>query len=114
MVTSLASKEVFVRQQLVSAQLAVVLAGDLREAAIRRLARLVERDDAHGFVGASVQEGRGKLAIVVELQRALAEPTAGDGVDGVGGAAINLNEDEKRFAIFAARLGDADATAAEQ
>lgn len=68
----------------------------------------LERDDADGFVsvrvcaepGVEVDEGGCHLAPVTELECALADPGAGDDADGVGGAAVDLHEDDGTLAVW--------------
>lgn len=84
----------------------------------------IEGDDADGFVGIrgelrmEVDEGGGHLAPVAELEGALADAGAGDDADGVGGATIDLDEDNGTLAVgiglargqhFQARRVDAEA-----
>ena len=60
-----------------------------------------------------IDEGRGHLAPVAELERALAQPAAGHHADRVGGAAVDLDKGDQALAIAAARLLDAQASAAQ-
>ena len=65
---------------------------------------------------AEVDEGGGHLAPVAELEGALAEAAAGDDGDGVGGAAVDLDEGDEAFAVGideAFGVVDAEALAAE-
>ncbi len=61
--------------------------------------------DADGFVnigvefGVEVDEGGGHLAEVAMLEGALAEAAAGDDGDGVGGAAVDLDEGDQALAV---------------
>ncbi len=86
-----------------------------------------EGGDADGFVDggvalrwerrSQVDEGGGHLAPVAELDGALAEAAAGDDGDGVGGAAVDLDEGDEALAVFrideAFGVVDAEALAAE-
>ena len=62
-----------------------------------------------------VDEGGRHLAPVAELQGALAEAAAGDDGDGVGGAAVDLDEGDEALAVAARGRGvvDAEALAAQ-
>jgi hypothetical protein len=73
--------------------------------------------DADGFAGAyvfyaqifyaEINEGRGHLSPVAKFQGALAETASGDYGYGVGGAAVDFYERHQAFAIFTARVVDA-------
>ena len=70
--------------------------------------------DADGSVPvAEVDEGCGHLAPVAELQRSFAEAAAGDDGDGVGGAAVDLDEGDEALAVGAFGVVDAEALAAQ-
>jgi hypothetical protein len=64
-----------------------------------------ESDDPEAFVVVAVElcvevdEGCGHLAEVTQLERALAYTAAGDYADGVGGAAVDLNEGDEAFTV---------------
>ena len=69
-----------------------------------------------------IDEGSGHLAPVAEFERAFADASAGDHPDGVGGAAIDLDEDDGTLAVrvqfsgveeLAAGLIDAEAAKGE-
>src|SRR6185437_12233329 len=69
--------------------------------------------DLGQVLSGQVDERRGHLAPVAELERALTEPAAGDDPDGVGGAAVDFNEGDEALAVAAARLVDTQTPAAE-
>jgi hypothetical protein len=69
-----------------------------------------EGDDAKGLVivvggvfgvefGVEVDEGGGHLAEVAELEGAFADAGGGDDSDGVGGAAVDFDEDDEALAV---------------
>ncbi len=109
----------FLRKQRVVAQLAIgqhllpVLFGDLRMESARGFLGRFAGSDAHGASGLEVGEGGRHLAPVEKLQRPLAQPAAGHHGDGVGGAAVDLDEGDKALAILAARVDEAEAFASE-
>jgi hypothetical protein len=72
-----------------------------------KIAGIFKRDNAYALAGRKIDKRGGHLSPVAELQSALTEPTTGDGADGVGGAAIDLNEGNKPLSICAERIGDA-------
>ena len=61
-----------------------------------------------------MDKGRGHLAPVAKLERPLAQPAAGDKADGVGGAAVDLDEGDELFPVRAAWVVDFEAAAGEQ
>jgi hypothetical protein len=60
-----------------------------------------------------IDEGGGHLAPVAELEGTFAEAAAGDDGDGVGGAAIDLDEGDEAFAVGSLGVVDAQASTAE-
>ena len=64
--------------------------------------------------GSQIDEGGGHLAPVAKLDGAFAEAAAGDDGDGVGGAAVDLDEGDETLAVWTAfGVVDAEALAAE-
>ncbi len=57
--------------------------------------------------GLQVNEGSGDLAPVAKLEGALAQAASGDDADGIGGAAIDLDEGDEPLAVFAVGIVDA-------
>ena len=82
-----------------------------------------KRGDANAFVGGRVvhgvercleiDEGGRHLSPVAELQRPFSEAASGDYGDGIGGAAIDLDEGYEALALRGAGLGDPQPLAAE-
>src|ERR1700728_330733 len=69
--------------------------------------------DAHCFAGVHVHERGRNFSPVAKFQSALAQAAAGDYGNGIGGTAIDLDEGNKSFAVFTARIVDAEFTQAE-
>src|ERR1700689_3605239 len=72
-----------------------------------RLGRLFGRD-AHCLTAVDVHERGRDFAPVAELQRALAETTAGDHGDRVGGATVDLHKGDQTLAVLAAGILNAE------
>ena len=102
-------EEVGVGKLAVGEHLLLVLIFDVGIEVAGALLGGFERGDANGFVGGGVvrlgrgrieiDEGGGHLSPVAKLQRALAEAAAGDDGDGIGGAAVDLDEGDETFAV---------------
>ena len=60
-----------------------------------------ESGDAHGTAGLEVAEGRRHFSEIAKLEGALAEAASGDDGDGVGGAAVDLDERHQALAVCA-------------
>jgi hypothetical protein len=75
------------------------------------------RSQGWGYRRSQIDEGGGHLAPVAEFDGALAEAAASDDGDGVGGAAVDLDEGDEALAVLwsheAAGVVDAEAKAAE-
>src|SRR5262245_65127856 len=93
-------KEPLFGQGFVRLQLLFFFSRQMGEKFFSQPARSFERDYAHGFVGLCVDKGRGELAEIAMLERPSAQPAASDRVDGVGGAAVDLDENDKAFAVL--------------
>ena len=121
------AEEICVGEFAVGEHLLLVLVFDVGVEVAGALLGGFEGGDADGFVDGGValwrerrsqiDEGGGHLAPVAELDGALAEAAAGDDGDGVGGAAVDLDEGDEALAVFgideAFGVVDAEALAAE-
>ena len=108
-------EEVFDGQLAVGEHLLLILVGYVRVKVAGALLGRLAGGDADGFVGGvgvgegrcegwvnqrvQVDEGGGHFAPVAEFEGSFAEATAGDDADGVGGAAVNLEEGDEALAI---------------
>ena len=64
-------------------------------------------------MGFEVDEGCRHLAPVAKFERPFAQPATGDDADGIGGAAIDLDEGDQALAVPSARFLDAQARASQ-
>src|SRR5689334_23164410 len=68
--------------------------------------RVLKCNDPYASVRLHIDKGGGHLAPVPELQGSLAKTAAGDHTDGVGGAAIDLDECDEALAVRADGIVD--------
>ncbi len=109
----LRGEQIVVGDFAVGQHLLLVLVFDFRmHLASQRFRRFFGRD-ADGFAAVHVDECRCNFSPVAELQRALAQAASGDYGDGVGGAAVDLDEGDQTLAVFAVRIVDAEFLQAE-
>ncbi len=116
-------EEIGISKFAIGKHLLLVLVFDMGVQFAGALLGAFEGRDADSLVGGSlvgsldrsiqVDEGGSHLAPVAELEGALAEAAAGNDGDGIGGAAVDLDEGDEPFAIQSAWFGDAKALAAE-
>src|SRR5260370_21710039 len=114
----LLGEEVGVGEFAVGEHLLLVLVFDVGIEIAGALLGGLEGGDADGLIGggfafgvkrgvegrdrrSQIEEGGGHLAPVAELEGALAQAAAGDHGDGIGGAAIDLDEGDQALAVFA-------------
>src|SRR5579862_8018313 len=84
----------------------MVLVFDFRMHIARELFRGLFGRNADGLSSADIDESCGHFAPVTKLESALPEAAAGDHPDGVGGAAVDLNESNEALSVLAMRVID--------
>ena len=78
------------------------------------IARSFKCDDADAGILREIDEGSGHFAPVAEFQGAFAEAAPGDHADGVGGAAVDLDEGDEALAVGTERIFDTESFEAEE
>src|SRR5262249_47903905 len=98
---------------LVCIELASISVLYLGKGEIGLVPRRVAGNNPHGFASLCVQEGCGELSVVIILECSLAQPAAGYGVDGVGGATVDLDKHQQLLLIGPERIFYTDRPAAQ-
>src|SRR5262249_24881086 len=101
-------EQLFVRHLAIGAHLLRVLVLNLGIHVARGQLGALLSCHSNGAILPQIAKRSRHLAEVAKLQRPLTQPAAGDDGDGVGGAAVDLDEGHQALAILAGRVVDAE------
>ena len=101
-------EKIIVGDFAVSQHLLLVFIFDFRMHLARQRLRRFFGSNTNRFADADIDERRGNFSPIAKLQCPLAQAASSDDRNCIGGATVDFHESDKAFAIFAARIVDAE------